>query len=674
MSLYTDPVINQQATPGFAQTGNFNLTGTGILAGNLGVGGTPTYRFEVYATTGGGAESAALRNNNSGGVAGFYFFNNTNTAASGGGVAMGGTAVGAPYQNNLLLYTGGGGSHDIKIMARGTGNIDFMTTDSVASRMYVSNAGFVGVGTTPTVKFDVLDTTANDVQIVAMRASALPDTKTAFYTIGVDASTQYKSAFIAYTHNSGTPASSYAHLALRGGATGVTVNGSGHVGVGTVSPGAKFEVKGSGTGKVYIDEWGGSNAYGGIGLAGSLATGNYNFISSPGDTNLYINRPSGKDIFFRENNSTQMTLGTGGFLSINVGAGVIGTTTLSSLFTVTGLISNTGTGQQQGFLNQFTVNPQGASLAALYGAIFLPTIAGSSITIGEVASFTARVDSTAGFSGTVSSAMGVYIQNASFAGGTITNQYGVVVNDLSAGATLNYAIYTGVSSGTGKFNIYASGTASNYFAGLVGFGTNAPTRTISINAGQYAYASFNEAGAEAWVIGYEGDVLNRFVIYGGTPGGSRDYRMIFLDSGLVGVGTSPAAQFHVKSTASEVFRIESTQNNIYFNAIDSTGTHEIFSAGAGEMYMGGAASDAIIFRGSSYNQNMRIEANGTVVVGRIGAALATNATDGFVYIPTSAGTPTGTPTGWTGKVAMEYDTTNHKLWIYSGSWRSVTLA
>ena len=51
------------------------------------------------------------------------------------------------------------------------------------------------------------------------------------------------------------------------------------------------------------------------------------------------------------------------------------------------------------------------------------------------------------------------------------------------------------------------------------------------------------------------------------------------------------------------------------------------------------------------------------------AALATTATDGFLYIPTCAGTPTGVPTVQPGTVPMVYDTVNHRLCIYdSGSW------
>ncbi len=56
------------------------------------------------------------------------------------------------------------------------------------------------------------------------------------------------------------------------------------------------------------------------------------------------------------------------------------------------------------------------------------------------------------------------------------------------------------------------------------------------------------------------------------------------------------------------------------------------------------------------------------------AALATNATDGFIYLPTSAGTPTGTPTTQTGTVAAEYDTTNDKFQVYNGGWKSFSLA
>jgi hypothetical protein len=62
---------------------------------------------------------------------------------------------------------------------------------------------------------------------------------------------------------------------------------------------------------------------------------------------------------------------------------------------------------------------------------------------------------------------------------------------------------------------------------------------------------------------------------------------------------------------------------------------------------------------------------GEVVCGP--AALGTTTTDGFFYLRAMAGAPTGVPTAFTGRVAATYDSTNNKLYIYNGAWKSVTL-
>lgn len=59
------------------------------------------------------------------------------------------------------------------------------------------------------------------------------------------------------------------------------------------------------------------------------------------------------------------------------------------------------------------------------------------------------------------------------AGSSITNIHGLFIAD-QAGATNTYGISSLVSSGANKWNIYASGTALNYFAGNVGVGTSSP--------------------------------------------------------------------------------------------------------------------------------------------------------------------------------------------------------
>lgn len=93
---------------------------------------------------------------------------------------------------------------------------------------------------------------------------------------------------------------------------------------------------------------------------------------------------------------------------------------------------------------------------------------------------------------------------------------------------------------------------------------------------------------------------------------------------------------------------------------------------------GNAIGGDVIFRttppgtaGSGLNalvERLRIRGNGSVSVGN--AALATNATNGFFYVPTCAGAPTGTPTAITGCAPIVVDTTNNKLYFYSGAaWR-----
>ena len=68
-------------------------------------------------------------------------------------------------------------------------------------------------------------------------------------------------------------------------------------------------------------------------------------------------------------------------------------------------------------------------------------------------------------------------------------------------------------------------------------------------------------------------------------------------------------------------------------------------------------------------ERARIDSNGNIVAGG-SVALATTATNGFLYVPTCAGTPTGTPTAITGMSPIIVDSTNNKLYFYSGgAWR-----
>lgn len=68
----------------------------------------------------------------------------------------------------------------------------------------------------------------------------------------------------------------------------------------------------------------------------------------------------------------------------------------------------------------------------------------------------------------------------------------------------------------------------------------------------------------------------------------------------------------------------------------------------------------------AFNRRMSIDMLGNVVIGSTTASLATTATNGFLYIPSMAGVPSGVPTTFTGTSPLTVDTTNSKLYFYSG--------
>jgi hypothetical protein len=65
---------------------------------------------------------------------------------------------------------------------------------------------------------------------------------------------------------------------------------------------------------------------------------------------------------------------------------------------------------------------------------------------------------------------------------------------------------------------------------------------------------------------------------------------------------------------------------------------------------------------------LAVNSVGSTILGA--AAIATSATDGFLYVPACAGAPSGVPTAVTGRVPIVVDSTNNKLYFYSGgAWR-----
>jgi hypothetical protein len=123
--------------------------------------------------------------------------------------------------------------------------------------------------------------------------------------------------------------------------------------------------------------------------------------------------------------------------------------------------------------------------------------------------------------------------------------------------------------------------------------------------------------------------------------------------------------------------------NILYNATGGSGSN---IAGASFTIAGGIGTGtgiggSVLFQvapagssGSTANTlttALTIDQLSNVVPGT--AALSTSATNGFTYVQSCAGTPTGTPAGsYAGRIPLVYNTSANTLYFYNAGWQSLT--
>jgi hypothetical protein len=239
--------------------------------------------------------------------------------------------------------------------------------------------------------------------------------------------------------------------------------------------------------------------------------------------------------------------------------------------------------------------------------------------------------------------------------------------DLQVGGTSAWKVgRTGTSVQTGVVQAASGSVAAPSFA-----------FTANANSGMY-----NISGALGWVV--SGTVYNTLsstamglrntTAVGWTSG---DPSITSVDLFLTRSTTATLQQGAADVNGNAVAQTFQVQSGV--TGTDKNGGNWTFK---GSKQTGAGTPGDIIFQTSAKlasGTTQGTPATGLTITGSIlnmkpsvlvgNAALATTDTEGFLYIPTCAGTPTGVPTTRTGLIPMIYDTTNDQFWFYRAGWK-----
>lgn len=278
------------------------------------------------------------------------------------------------------------------------------------------------------------------------------------------------------------------------------------IGIGTSSPTYKLDVVG-GIHADALTAQGSADSYAdGLGLMMYYATNvgylrAYNNNSGTGTASIAMITAGLERL--RIDSSGNVGIGTSSptnALSVTGNANITGNTTLGDASTDTVTVYGyMGVGGGGAANSSRAINVESITLTGTGQTGVYSSITGNSSATASVRGFSALV-STAASAFTVTDVAGFwYVGIGKGAGSTITNAHGLYIADQTQG-TNNFGITSQVSSGTDKWNIYASGTAANYFAGNVGIGTSSPSEKFEVN-GNIKTAAPSGGTAAAWKLG-----------------------------------------------------------------------------------------------------------------------------------------------------------------------------
>jgi hypothetical protein len=379
-------------------------------------------------------------------------------------------------------------------------------------------------------------------------------------------------------------------------------------------------------------------------------------------------------------NGTAISLGSSG--TVTAAAGTLTGGTLASGVTASSL---TSVGTLSALAVTGTTTHTGATNLA--GASSPLQVGGSAGTSGQVLT-SAGAGATPTWSAAGTAAAG------SLTGTTLaSNVTSSSLATFTAAATFSAATPAVTLSGTAPQMSFTNATSNTILMGTSGIA--APTFTTrSAGTKLVLYSSLSGSNTD-FALGINSSTL--WYSVGDTGSSHRWYAAttnIATLSGigklsLTGDGSTAASDLVVTNNINGITRV--SVNNSNASGAGQADFGAVGSATAGGAFFGiftaGGATDATVTStaltsndfyafGSGTTQRFGIFTNntrrltvtaaGSVILGT--GALTTTATDGFLYITTAAGVPTGVPTAATGRAALQIDSTNNDIYFYNGAW------
>jgi hypothetical protein len=172
----------------------------------------------------------------------------------------------------------------------------------------------------------------------------------------------------------------------------------------------------------------------------------------------------------------------------------------------------------------------------------------------------------------------------------VTSQFGFLAGSSMTGATNNYGFYGDIASGTNRYNLYMSGTASNYMAGALGIGA-VPTagRTLQLSktiTGSTLGLGIHSNGAVQSDVTNEARYFNTFVSTAASAFTLPSLTHYYASQSTIGATSTVTNQFGFHADTS----LTGATNNygFYGNIASGTGRYNLYMVGTADNYMAGS--------------------------------------------------------------------------------------